>query len=671
MDIFAPCRSRYITLRPHAPWFNDSLRVAKQDKRRLERKWRKTRLEVDRQRYRDSCDDYHNLLRKAKSTYHIEKLASCDQRDLFREIEKMTKGKRQPILPKSTSECLLADLFADYFTNKVTDLRLCLDSPSITLSVPLDESNCSTKFDTFQTVMPDQVHSVLKNSPTKTCNLDPIPTILLKECLDVLLTIITSIINSSLVNGVVPDSFKVARITPLIKKPNLDPDILSHYRPVSNLPFLSKVLERIVAAQLLDHLNACNLFPKLQSGYRKFHSTETTLLRVQNDLLESIDNGHEALLILLDFSAAFDTIDHDILFQLLHRRFGLSGTVLNWIVSFFHNRQYFVSTGDLSSRRHPLRFGVPQGSVLGPLLFCLYISPLEQIFASHDLKAMLYADDTQLYVVLERSTLTTSVQRVNRCLGDIKSWSTSNKLVLNENKTEIIHIQSKFSRNITNLPQVVVSGVAIDPKNNARNLGVIFDDNLLLQKQINSVCSSAYLALYSIGKIRRYLDLQTTEKLVHAFISSRLDLCNSLLYGLPNFQLDKLQHVQNCAARLVTRNNKYAHITPILRKLHWLPIKARIEYKILLLTYKSLKGLAPDYLTSLLTPYKPKRTLRSSKNNLLQSPYTSTKAYGERSFRAAAPKLWNHLPDSIKNIDSLDTFKSNLKTFLFKKYYNI
>ena len=283
------------------------------------------------------------------------------------------------------------------------------------------------------------------------------------------------------------------------------------------------------------------------------------------------------------------------------RRFGLSDTVFDWIASFFHHRRNFVSTGKYSSKHHSLQFGVPQGSVLGPLLFCLYISPLEQIFAVHDLKAMLYADDTQLYVVLEESTTTTTVERVNKCLCDIKLWSTSNKLVLNESKTEIIHIHSKHRNMINTLPQIVVNSAPIYLTSDARNLAVVFADNLHFQKQINAVCSSAYLALNSIGKIRRYLDHQTTEKLVHAFVSSRLDQCNSLLYGLPNVQLDKLQRVQNCAARLVTCNNKYTHITPILRELHWLPIKARIEYKIILLTYKSLKGLAPHYLRSLLS----------------------------------------------------------------------
>ena len=162
-----------------------------------------------------------------------------------------------------------------------------------------------------------------------------------------------------------------------------------------------------------------------------------------------------------------------------------------------------------------------------------------------------------------------------------------------------------------------------------------------------------------MGKIRHYVDHQTTKKLVHAFVLSRLDQCNSFLYGLPNVHLDKLQHVQNCATRLVTCNNKYTHIAPIQRELHWLPIIARIEYKIILLTYKSLKGRAPFYLRSLLSSYAPKRMLRSSAKHLLQTPIATTKAHVERSFSVAAPKLWNNLPDS---------FKKNLKTFLYKKH---
>ena len=206
------------------------------------------------------------------------------------------------------------------------------------LPIVLDERSCSRNFNEFQCVTLKQVESVIMKSPTKSCPLDPIPTIMLKECLDVLIAPITNIINLSLSTGVVPEVLKIARVLPLIKKQSLDPDVLANYRPISNLPFLSKVLERIVALQLHEHLSTCDLYPKLQSAYRRFHSTETALLRVHNDLLMTVDSGNEALLFLLDFSAAFDTIDHDILFHRLEYRFGLSGSVIEWVKSFFHSR---------------------------------------------------------------------------------------------------------------------------------------------------------------------------------------------------------------------------------------------------------------------------------------------------------------------------------------------
>ena len=237
-------------------------------------------------------------------------------------------------------------------------------------------------------------------------------------------------------------------------------------------------------------------------------------------------------------------------------------------------------------------------------------------------------------------------------------------------KPRLIHVHSKFSRSLdTALPYISINDVLIEPRSDARNLGVIFDHHLSSRKQINSVCSSAYLALSNISKIRRYLDRPTTEKLVHAFISSRLDQCNSLYYGLPDRQLQKLQRVQNSAARVVAFVKKQDHITPVLQELHWLPINARIEFKLLLLTFKSLNNLAPVYLNNLIPSYITNRTLRSSNKNLLNIPKTNSKTYGDRAFSVAAPRLWNALPLSIRSIKSFDILKSNLKTFLFKKYY--
>ena len=666
LDRFAPKRERFVTLRPHAPWFNESLRSAKVVKRRLERKWRSSRLEVDRQVYRDYCANYQRLLCEFKSSYHKMRLDGLDQKDLFKEMDKLVNGKHVPKLPSNIPIDSLPDSFGDFFKDKVDELR-----SNITHSDPIifPESVSNACMSDFSLLEQDVVRGILLMSPSKSCSLDPIPTSVLKDCLEVLLPSITSIINGSLSQGVVPDDFKSALVTPLLKKANLDPDILSHYRPISNLSFLSKVLERAVLPQLLSHLQVNDLLPRLQSAYRSGHSTETALLRVQNDLLRTLDDGNEAFLVLLDFSAAFDTIDHRILLDRLSSRFGFRGTVLSWLSSYLSNRVQRISINGRTSQPYSMDHGVPQGSVLGPFLFTLYIAPLEDIFERHGISAMTYADDTQLYIVIDKHHPGIARAAIERCIADIKTWCAINKLVLNDVKTDFIHVHSKFSRTVSEISEISVGSSIITPKHEVRNLGVIFNDQLSLQSHINHCCKLSFLALSNIYKVRKYLDRCQAERLIHAFVTNRIDHCNSLYLGLPKIYLDKLQRVLNAAAKVVIRPGVNDSTRDILRSLHWLPVKERIIYKILLMTYKARNGLAPTYLSSLLHDYVQSRSLRSSSKGLLTVPRTKTKTFGDRSFSVAAPELWNTLPIDIKLSASVDIFKSKLKTFLFKQAY--
>ena len=189
--------------------------------------------------------------------------------------------------------------------------------------------------------------------------------------------------------------------------------------------------------------------------------------------------------------------------------------------------------------------------------------------------------------------------------------------------------------------------------------------HLTFENFISHKCRAASYALYRIGKIRDYLDRSTTEKLVHAFVLCHIDFCNSLIFGLPQRQIRKLQTIQNSAARLVTRTRKYETITPVLRSLHWLPVHSRILFKLLVFAYECFHKIAPSYLTELLTLYQPSRTLRSSTRGLFVVPPIITKTYGERSFAHASSVLWNALPNSMKNINDLDKFKASLKKHLF------
>ena len=234
------------------------------------------------------------------------------------------------------------------------------------------------------------------------------------------------------------------------------------------------------------------------------------------------------------------------------------------------------------------------------------------------------------------------MQKLVTCVNDIKVWSTSNKLKFNDSKTEVMLFASRFVPT-ESLQTVNIGSSPVTPKSDVCNLAVMLDNGLCMTKHVSNVCRSAAMAIYKIGKILKYLDLKTTERLIHAFVTSRLDYCNCLLYGLPQYELSKLQQIQNSAARLTSR--KRDNVESVLQELHWLPIAKRIEFKILLITYKCLHGLAPMYLAELLTKYTPSRNLRSSTLDLLDPPSdVKTCTYGQRSFASAAPKLWNALP---------------------------
>ena len=665
LDKHAPTVTRSITLRPHAPWYNDMLRERKREKRRLERKWMSSGLEVHKQMYQEECHQYKRALDQAKTDYHKAQVSDCEQGKLFHVIDKLSAAKPAKVLPSHDSAHDLAGDFSMFFNDKIRKVKDELDCLPDTTGLAHDVKRTVPQLSRFQEMSQEEVCKIIMNSKSKSCPLDPIPSWLLKRCLHELSPIICDIVNSSMKSGEVAKSFKEARLTPLIKKPSLDPECLKNYRPVSNLSFMSKITERCVAAQLTDHLDAHNLHGEKQSAYRKHHSTETALLRVLNDILRAIDTHGEMVLVLLDLTAAFDTIDHSILLRRLSHRYGVSGTALQWFESYLSDRMQSVVIDSVQSEPSPLTDGVPQGSVLGPLCFTMYTAPLEDLIRSFDgVELMVYADDTQLYMLINPSDQIAPISQLEQCVDSVKSWMTANRLKLNGGKTEILHITSKFARSSSTVDSLMIGSDCVHTVSSARNLGVTLDNHLSMASHVNNICRAANFALRKIGQIRKYLDPATAEKLVHAFITSRLDCCNSVLYGLPEREIAKLQQVQNTAARMVALVKKYDHITPVLQKLHWLPVHKRVMFKILLMTYKALHGLAPDYISDLIAEYKPTRTLRSGKKHLLKPVRTST-AYGRRSFAAAAPKLWNELPLTIKCANSINEFKSLLKTHLF------
>ena len=277
------------------------------------------------------------------------------------------------------------------------------------------------------------------------------------------------------------------------------------------------------------------------------------------------------------------------------------------------------------------KYGVPQGSCLGPLLFVLYPSKLFKIIERHLPEVHTYADDTQLYISFNadsRAEQSAALSAMQNCIVDIRKRILQDRLRLNDDNTEFIIIGTRQQLAKVNIDSMQVSESSITPTSRVKNPGCWFDGQLKMDTQINSICKTALFHLYNIRRIRKFLNFECTKILVK---TSRLDFCNSLLYGLPNNQLHKLQRIQNAAARLICNVGRFEHITPSLYRLHWLPINYRIQFKILLFVYKSLNSIAPPYISELveLKPASRYNPRNSDDTLLLSNP----------SFNSLTPKI--------------------------------
>ncbi len=317
-----------------------------------------------------------------------------------------------------------------------------------------------------------------------------------------------------------------------------------------------------------------------------------------------------------------------------------------------------MAWGEEVSKTHQLVTGVPQGSVLGPLLFSTYTKSLGPIIQAHGFSYHCYADDTQLYLSFQPDDPTVAA-RISGCLADISAWMKEYHLQLNMAKTELLVFPAT---------PTLQHDFTIQLGSSIISLGVIFDDQLTFKEHIAKTARSCRFALHNIRKIRPFLTEHAAQLLVQALVVSRLDYCNALLAGLPSNTIKPLQMIQNAAARLVFNEPKRAHVTPLFISLHWLPVAARIKFKTLMLAFRMTTGSAPSYFHSLLRIYIPSRSLRSASERRLVVPSQRGSKSLSRTFSFTIPGWWNNLPTPIRNAGSLSIFKQQLKTHLFRHY---
>ena len=416
-----------------------------------------------------------------------------------------------------------------------------------------------------------------------------------------------------------------------------------------------------VYEQMVTHTKETGNLEDLQSAYRTNHSTETALLRVKTDIMQAIDDQEVVCLVLLDLSAVFDTVSHDLLLNHLYHCFCFGETVLQWIRSYLSDRTQRVvidaneDQPQGASKQVMLKQGVPQGSVLGPILFSLYLSPLGDICHKHNVKVHGYADDLQNYLSLK--------------LGiEIRVWMCTNLLMLNDEKTELIMISTGQQLARAGNVVIQIGDDMICPTNAVRNLGFFYDKYMKNTTHVNRVTSIVYIMMKKISKIRHFLDKNATKILMQALILSKTDYCNSLLLGTPKYNLDRMQHMQNIACRIIHTTGKYDSITPLQLDLHWLNVKERKWYKVAVMVHTCVYGDAPEYLKCLVIRTH-NCSLRSSRSSLLPVTRSRTSITHNSSFGSMGPRIWNDLPIKLREETDINTFKSLPKTYLFRLSY--
>ena len=518
----------------------------------------------------------------------------------------------------------------------------------------------STKIlDSFRPATLEEIDEIITESGLDCSPSDILPTTLLKDNISILKEFILKLVNLSLADGDF-EGVKLADIIPIIKGSTLDNNILKNYRPVSNLSFLGKLIERVVLRRLNEHLKINNLEIPEQSAYKKNFSTETVLVRLTNDALIASDNKTATILMLLDLSAAFDTVDHSLLLNILRKEIGITGTALRWFRSFLTGRSQRIRLGDTLSDAIIIKFGVPQGSVLGPILFNIYIRSLYGVIKKLGFSVLGYADDHQIYHSFKHFNQADVItNKLVTCFKRVQEWMKSVYLQLNSGKTEIIVIGPP---NVLN--NITIGGVFLTPTtcirfvSTAKNLGFLIDSHLTFHKQVIAVKKKSFLTLRNIRRIRKLMSEDQLKTVTNALTVSCLDYCNALYFGINRSDIRHLQIVQNMAAKCVTGKRKYDHVDNDLVDLHWLTIDKRIIFKIALLVFKALMGLAPTYIQELISYKSVGRTCT------LYTPKVNT-MFGKRAFSSMGPRVWNKLPSFVTDCDNIGRFKRMLKTFLF------
>ncbi|CAK1594935.1 unnamed protein product [Parnassius mnemosyne] len=654
-DKHAPLRPIKLKYLP-APWLTKEIKDLMTRRNLAKAKFKKDPCNINREKYRILRNRCNTMCRDAQRRHIHKTIEESDPYRVWKFLKSLGIGKkRNDSLPPD----LNFEMLNQYFSSSSSYVNSCksrtlnhlhsLPTPDFPEFVLCQVADCDVR----------------KNITAVTSNAignDNVSRNMILPLLDLLTPIITKIFNNSINTGTFPTLWKDAQIIPLPKKSN--PKSFCDYRPISILPFLSKILERLVQQQLNLFLNQNNLLNTFQSGFRPGHSTVTALVKITDDIRAGMENRQVTILTLLDFSNAFNTVDIDILLAVL-RSINVSPAATDWFRSYLFGRRQCIRIEDTYSSWCSLDAGIPQGGVLSPLLFSIFIRSITSGITS---LYHLYADDLQIYSQTSINNLPSAVLSTNRDLAIISEFCTSYGIKVNPSKTQVIVIGSnKLLQKITwhTLPFVCFENSAIPYSKVVKNLGVLIDSTMSWAPQIEQISKKMFAACGSLKRLRNFLPISTKIALAHSILLPILDYADICYTDITMEQLNKLERLQNLSIRFIFGLRKYDHVSQFRKQLKWLPIHLRRNVHLLSLLFCVLfDPKSPRYLKEQFH-YRYEfhdRSLRSVYSLALNTPYSVTSFYN-KSFTSQATRLWNSLPLNIQQAQSLQTFKKQLKEY--------
>lgn len=643
---------------PPSPWLNRELKQMMGERDIYKTIFNISKDENDYNKYKTLRNRVNHAKRKAKQKIFNDEINSK---------LKFAKQYHNALKRHNVVDSRFLDTTCNYDPNTLNDTFAMnnnseVDDAEVTAEISeiLRESS-NTTFN-FHDVSEADILKIVRSLSTNSCGIDNISAFFVKLSIDCSIYAITYIINNSFKYRKFPTQWKRAVIKPIPKKET--PLSGSDYRPISLLPVLSKISEKVACYQINNYFYSNSLFDNLQSAYKKYHSTTTALLNIVDDIYKGLDKSEITILILLDYSKAFDCANHRLILAKL-KSLGFHNDALAWIVSYLTDRKQMVKTNSGESRWVILKNGVPQGSVLGPLLFTVLVSDVKKVI-NHG-KYHLYADDTQLYYSCKVNDIVNVVNNINSDLAGVETFSKKNCLMLNTSKSNYIIIGSNI--NLVKLkkisfPNLIINGKIIERKIHVKNLGITFDEVLSWTKHVNLSIGKAYGKLKQVYRFKKFLSSEAKINVCECYVLSHFNYGDIIYQNMSDFLKRKIQKVQNNCFRFIFGRRKYDHISDCAQVLNTLNMEDRRILHSLTLIHKINENKAPDYLCKRIlhnTDYHKYNT-RYKNNIVTQRCWTSKR---QKSFFPHFTKIYNDLSKEIGFKDiTIETFKKRVKKYL-------